>query len=179
MMNTINRAVKQYQQNAPASQGEHPMTKIYVWPDGTYLDADEYSGEEFRFKGDDYTVIDLLEITARNTRNAEVERLRDQVNAKNSEIESLVDRLQESEDENGTLRRERDQMEARLGHCQRFLASGILYTYDELLRHDADVIDRACSELELRARKYGYYYTINLIQMREYANQLRQQAKED
>ena len=260
------------------------MTKIYVWPDGTYLDADEYSGEEFRFNGDDYTVIDLLEITARNTRNAEVERLRkqihelqnqrehmydtmlqwrgierengdepcrgcngsgvraygntttwrggvggqvitsdvcdkcwgsgnsenvwvnlksiarisrkeaelvdvcgqlraeverlrDQVNAKNSEIESLMDRLQESEDENGTLRRERDQMEARLGHCQRLLASGILYTYDELLRHDADVIDRACSELELRARKYGYYYTINLIQMREYANQLRQQAK--
>jgi hypothetical protein len=77
------------------------------------------------------------------------------------------------------LEQERDQMEARLGHCQRFLASGILYTYDELLRHDADVIDRACSELELRARKYGYYYTINLIQMREYANQLRQQAKEN
>jgi chromosome segregation ATPase len=155
------------------------MTKIYVWPDGTYLDADEYSGEEFRFKGDDYTVIDLLEITARNTRNAEVERLRDQVNAKNSEIESLVDRLQESEDENGTLRRERDQMEARLGHCQRFLASGILYTYDELLRHDADVIDRACSELELRAKEDGCYYTIDPIQMREYANQLRQQAKGD
>jgi regulator of replication initiation timing len=78
----------------------------------------------------------------------------------------------------GEMEQERDQLRARLGHCQRFLASGILYTYDELLRHDADVIDRACSELELRAKEDGDYYTIDPIQMRDYANQLRQQAKE-
>jgi uncharacterized coiled-coil DUF342 family protein len=91
---------------------------------------------------------------------AEVEQLRDQVNAKNSEI--------------STLRRERDQMEARLGHCQRFLASGILYTYDELLRHDADVIDRAINEC---AHKTLEGEVIYVECIREYANQLRQQAK--
>jgi len=69
------------------------MTKIYVWPDGTYLDADEYSGEEFRFNGDDYTVIDLLEITARNTRNAEVERLRKQVHELQNQREHMYDTM--------------------------------------------------------------------------------------
>lgn len=38
------------------------MTKIYVWPDATYLDADEYSEFEHGYKGDDYFVIDLQEI---------------------------------------------------------------------------------------------------------------------
>jgi hypothetical protein len=65
-------------------------------------------------------------------------------------------------------------MEARLGHCQRFLASGILYTYDELLRHDADVIDRAINEC---AHKTLEGEVIYVECIREYANQLRQQAK--
>jgi hypothetical protein len=69
---------------------------------------------------------------------------------------------------------ERDQLKARLGHCQRFLASGILYTYDELLRHDAEVIQRAgsvCFDPHTKAGKSA----IRLL--RDYANQLRQQAK--
>jgi hypothetical protein len=39
------------------------MTKIYVWPDATYLDASEYSEAEFSYKGDDYLVIDLQQLT--------------------------------------------------------------------------------------------------------------------
>lgn len=35
------------------------MSKIYLWPDGTYLDASEYDEAEFRHNGDDYMVIDL------------------------------------------------------------------------------------------------------------------------
>jgi len=38
------------------------MTKIYVWPDATYLDASEYSEAEYSHKGDDYFVIDLQQL---------------------------------------------------------------------------------------------------------------------
>ncbi len=38
------------------------MTKIYVWPDATYLDASEYSEAEFSHKGDDYFVLDLQQL---------------------------------------------------------------------------------------------------------------------
>lgn len=38
------------------------MTKIYVWPDGTYLDADEYNEVEFNHKGEDLITIDLQDI---------------------------------------------------------------------------------------------------------------------
>lgn len=38
------------------------MTKIYVWPDASYLDADEYNEVEFNHKGEDLITIDLQEI---------------------------------------------------------------------------------------------------------------------
>jgi uncharacterized protein YlxW (UPF0749 family) len=120
---------------------------------------------------------------------AEVERLRDQVNAKNSEIESLVDRLQESEDENGTLRRERDQLKAIL---QQFMS---LNQHDRdlplelfaiqrsvsakavsLASHDAEVIEQWIGQ----ARYMEGLNVNDIIESAEdYANQLRQQAKED
>jgi cell division protein FtsB len=131
---------------------------------------------------------------------AEVERLRDQVNAKNSEIstlrreryqiiKSLVDRLQELEDENGTLRRERDQLKAIL---QQFMS---LNQHDRdlplelfaiqrsvsakavsLASHDAEVIEQWIGQ----ARYMEGLNVNDIIESAEdYANQLRQQAKED
>lgn len=35
------------------------MTKLYVWPDATYLDADEYSVFEHGYKGGDFVLVDL------------------------------------------------------------------------------------------------------------------------
>jgi hypothetical protein len=55
------------------------------------------------------------------------------------------------------------------------LASGILYTYDELLRHDAEVVERAINECAYKTLEGDI---INVECIRDYANQLRQQAKE-
>lgn len=38
------------------------MTKIYVWPDASWVDSDDYCEQDWGHKGDDYLVIDLQEI---------------------------------------------------------------------------------------------------------------------
>ncbi|GAB0151063.1 hypothetical protein [Marinobacterium sp. BA1] len=47
----------------------------------------------------------------------------------------------------------------------------------DLAQHDAEVIERALDHLERRATEEGYF-TIDPIWLKEYADQLRQQAKE-
>jgi chromosome segregation ATPase len=53
------------------------MTKIYVWPDATYLDADEYGESEFIHKGADYFAIDLQAIV--DGKDAVISRKYDEV----------------------------------------------------------------------------------------------------
>lgn len=114
-----------------------------------------------------------------------------------SEVERLREDNQLLRRQNGSLTQqvidrgqERDHLEERLAHCQRLLASGVLYKYDELLRHDAEVIERFLSTEAPRIDAGGpnpidphlHHCEWALHQERERlhaaANQLRQQAEE-
>lgn len=48
------------------------MTKIYVWPDATWLEADQYSEHEYGWKGDDFLTIDLDALASGKTAVADL-----------------------------------------------------------------------------------------------------------
>jgi uncharacterized coiled-coil protein SlyX len=100
---------------------------------------------------------------------AEVERLQEQCN-------HLVDKFKAEIEVSYTKRnnaeQERDQLRERLTHTQKFLATGIHYTYQQLAVHDAEVIERFCDYAQTK-----YHFGLHSV-AKDYANQLRQQAKE-
>lgn len=69
------------------------------------------------------------------TLEVEVERLRREAEWRDNQFKTINEALVKSE-------QERDQLKERLAANQRMLASGILYTYEQLAQHEADVIQR-------------------------------------
>ena len=125
-----------------------------------------------------------------NHHDAEIDQLKQERDQLKAEVERLRNTSKQCSypiwcDYVSELEQERDQLKARLGHCQRFLASGVLYTYDELLRHDAEVIEQVTSELAIKARdgyhrveyQSGYLAAVNDVFAA--ANRLRQQGQDD
>lgn len=124
-------------------------------------------------------------LTAENERlQAEVKRLRASVQAEKSVKETIVAQRNRAYEVNDVhlkrislLERERDQLK---GILQDVNTSDYRFSVEQLAAHDAEVIERFARELGVFDSEYDDqgYIEVPRYAIKEYANQLRQQAKE-
>jgi hypothetical protein len=88
----------------------------------------------------------------------------------------LGDEVYELSFKNKHLEKELDRIKQIALSQSKLLQKGIVYTYEELIRHDAEVIEKA---IRLYGRKTLDGNIIYVEGLRDYANQLRQKAQDE